>query len=109
MNKQTFSYFYLKTVSIDGILFSFSMLHTLGIFFSVVENLKYFFLFSPENRICHLMHIVINGDDLHEMSNPDFCGKKEKYHQVVVSELAQNDKDYLPWQKWPKAPLRHFS
>ena len=31
-----------------------------------------FFLFFLENRIRHFMHIVSDGDSLHEMSNPAF-------------------------------------
>ena len=30
------------------------------------------------------MQIVSSGDNLHEMSNPVFWGKQEKYHQIVV-------------------------
>ena len=30
------------------------------------------------------MQIVSNGDNLHEMSNPVFLQKSEKYHQFVV-------------------------
>ena len=30
------------------------------------------------------MQIVSNGDNLHEMSNPIFREKKEKYHQFII-------------------------
>ena len=36
---------------------------------------NFFFLFVPENRICHFMQIVSN---LHEMRNPVLWGKYEK-------------------------------
>ena len=32
-------------------------------------------LYFLENRIWHFMQIVSNGDNLHEMSNPDFWKK----------------------------------
>ena len=34
------------------------------------EKLMIFFVFFPENIIWHVMQIVSNGDNLHEMSNP---------------------------------------
>ena len=42
------------------------------------------FLIFPENRIWHCMQIVSTGDNLHEMSNPVFWGKKKKLFQNVV-------------------------
>ena len=53
---------------------------------SADDNLMIFFLISPENRfwhsvqivsdrIWHFMQIASNGDNLHEMSNPDFWEK----------------------------------
>ena len=54
------------------------------------------------------MQIVINGDNWHEMSNPDFWGHKN-ITKLLSAELAQSGKGYFPWQKWPMAPLRHFS
>ena len=57
-----------------------------------------FLLFSPGYRIWYIMQIISNGDNLHEMSNPDLWQTKEhiinmlsaKYSQRVV-KVKQND------------------
>ena len=36
-----------------------------------------FLFFFPENRFWHFTHIVSNGDNLHEMSNPYFWEKQK--------------------------------
>ena len=42
------------------------------------------------------MQIVSTGDNLHEMSNPVFFEKEEKYHQFVICwSNPQSGKDYL--------------
>ena len=43
---------------------------------AVKNILKYFFLLFPENRLCYFMQIVSLGDNLHEITNPIFWGKK---------------------------------
>ena len=45
-----------------------------------------FVLFSPENRIWHLMQIVSIEDNLHEMSNPIFWKKEEKYFNMSSAD-----------------------
>ena len=50
---------------------------------SADDKLVVFFLFFPENRIWHCKQIVSIGDNLHEMSNPVFWEKSEKYFYVV--------------------------
>ena len=51
--------------------------------FNLTDNkLMIFFLFFPENRIWHFMQIVSIGDNLHEMSNPDFKENWEKYFKM---------------------------
>ena len=54
--------------------------------FSADGQLMIFFLFFPENRIWHFMQIVSWGDNLHEMSNPVFWGKKDKYFKLLSAE-----------------------
>ena len=52
---------------------------------SADDILKYFSYFFPENGIWHIMQIVSNGDNLHEMSNPVSAeNKKKKIFQYVV-------------------------
>ena len=53
---------------------------------SIVGNIfsrRYIGIFSdfffPENRLRHFVQIVSNGDKLHEISNPVFGGKQQKY------------------------------
>ena len=41
---------------------------------SADDIFKYFSHFS-EKKICHFMQIVLNGENLHEMSNPVFWEK----------------------------------
>ena len=51
-----------------------------------------FFLIFLENRIWHFMQIVSKGDNLHEMSNPDFWEKKKKKKNItnfLSAEFAQ--------------------
>ena len=45
-----------------------------------------FFLFFQENRTWHFMQIISNGDNLHEMSNPVFSEKYEKYFKMSSAE-----------------------
>ena len=52
------------------------------------DKLVIFFLFSPENRIWHFMQIVSIGDNLHELSNPVFWEKKEKYFKMSAAEYV---------------------
>ena len=42
------------------------------------QHFEVFFLFFPESKIQHFMQIVSIGDNLHEMSNPVFCGQLKK-------------------------------
>ena len=35
------------------------------------------------------MQIVSIGDNLHEMSNPVFSEKSEKYHQFAICQISQ--------------------
>ena len=51
------------------------MLSILGRIFSR-GHIEIFFLFFPENRFGHFMHIVSNRDNLHEMQNL-FSGKNK--------------------------------
>ena len=44
------------------------------------------FLFFLENMFWHSTQIVSNGDNLHEMSNPVFWEKKEKYFIMSFAE-----------------------
>ena len=44
---------------------------------SANDKLVIFFLFFLENRFCHFMQVVSNGDNLHEMLN-SFSGKNKK-------------------------------
>ena len=44
------------------------------------QHFEILFLFFPENRIRRVMQIASNGNNLHEMSNPVFWGKKRNYH-----------------------------
>ena len=54
------------------------------------QHFKTFCTFFPENRFWHFMKIVSTGDNLHEMSEPFFSGKKKaaKYHQSVVCWIS---------------------
>ena len=45
----------------------------------------FFLFYIIEIRIWHVMQIVSNTDNLHEMSNPVFY---EKYHQFVMSWIS---------------------
>ena len=49
-------------------------------------KLVVFFLFFQENKIWHFMQTVSNGDSLHEMSNPVFSEKEEKYFKMSSAE-----------------------
>ena len=49
-----------------------------------------FFLFFPENRICHYVQIVSYGDNLHVMSKPVFWGKWEKYFEMSAEIFTQS-------------------
>ena len=53
---------------------------------SADDKLMIFFLFFPVNRIWHFMQIVSWGDNLHEMSNPVFWEKQEKYFKMLSAE-----------------------
>ena len=37
----------------------------------------------------HFMQSISTANKLHEMSNPIFWGKFNKYHQFIAAELAQ--------------------
>ena len=50
-------------------------------------NFTYFFF--PENRFCHFMQIVSNGDNLHEISNPVSGENKENIINLLSAELDQ--------------------
>ena len=50
------------------------------------DNTLVKFSYFPENRIGHFMHIVSIGDNLHEMSNPVFWEKYEKYFNKSYAE-----------------------
>ena len=56
--------------------------------FSSRRPFKIYFLFVPENRIRHFIEIVFTGENLHEMSDPVFWGKKNITSMSSV-ELAQ--------------------
>ena len=61
------------------------MLNMLGNFFSSrQERIEIFFLIFPENMSWHFMQIVSIGDNLHEISNPVFLEKLEKYYQFFI-------------------------
>ena len=45
-------------------------------------HVEIYFLFFPENKICHFMQIVSNGDKLHAMSNPVFWEKIRKISSI---------------------------
>ena len=51
-----------------------------------MTNWWHFFLFFPENSIWPFMQIVYTGDNLHEMSNPVFWEKEEKYFSMSSAE-----------------------
>ena len=51
------------------------------------------------------MQIVSNGDNLHEMSNPIFREKQEKYFKLVSAEnFTQSVKSYLSMKCKTRAP-----
>ena len=54
---------------------------------SADNKLMIFYLFFPENRIWYCMHIVSTGDNLHEMPNPDFWEKLDKYFIMSSPEI----------------------
>ena len=58
------------------------MLSTL-VKFSADDILKYFFLFSPENRLWHFMPIFSISDKLDEMSDPVFWENMKNYQFVI--------------------------
>ena len=51
---------------------SYSLTPTILLAKSAYDKLTIFFIFFPENRICHFEQIVLTEDSLHEMSNPIF-------------------------------------
>ena len=63
----------------------FILHHSLSIFSR--RQIDDIFLISPENRIFHLMQIVSNGDNLHEISKPVFRDKYEKYFKMSSVEF----------------------
>ena len=64
------------------------MLNMLGKIFSI-WHIEIFFIFFPENRFWHFMHIVSNGDNLHEISNPVFWGKIRKILSICCLLISQ--------------------
>ena len=60
--------------------------------------LKYFFVFFPENRLWPFMQIVSTGDNLHEMSNPIFCGYDLSCKLSPGDNFAWNAKPYFLWK-----------
>ena len=79
-----FSYFSTKNTLSKGI--SRKLTFTTLWAFSADDKLMIFFLFFPVNRIWHFMQIVSWGDNLHEMSNPVFWEKQEKYFKMLSAE-----------------------
>ena len=44
---------------------------------------------TRKNRLDDFLQIISIANNLHEMSNPIFWGKFNKYHQFFVAEVAQ--------------------
>ena len=47
------------------------------------DKLVIFFLYFLENRFWHIMQIVSLGDNLHDVSDPIFYEKEEKYKETI--------------------------
>ena len=63
----------------------FNLNHSLGKF-SRRQIGDIFFLFFPENRICHLMQIFSMGNNFHEMTNSVFW---ERWENISIYRLLQ--------------------
>ena len=50
-------------------------------------KLKIFFLFFPENRIWHFIHILSNGKNLYEISNPVFWKNKKNISKCHLLKI----------------------
>ena len=64
--------------------FKFNLYHPQGKF-----NRQQFddIFFFPENRVWHFMQAVSVGDSMHEMSNPVFWNKSEKYFKTLFVDF----------------------
>ena len=59
------------------------------------KSMIFYLFFQKKNRIWHFMQIVSIGDNLHEMPNPVFWGKKKKKKKKKIFQYVIYWKFYL--------------